>query len=45
MKPEEKARRTIDAMLTAAGWEVQSADDIEIDAAVAGWLAWTRWPR
>ncbi len=34
MKPEDKARQTIDAMLTAAGWQVQAAGDMDIDAAV-----------
>lgn len=33
MKPEEKARRTIDAMLDASGWQVQQSDDMDIDAA------------
>jgi type I restriction enzyme, R subunit len=33
MKPEDKARVVIDAMLDAAGWRVQPSDDVDIDAA------------
>lgn len=32
-KPEESARKNIDAMLTAAGWTVQSVDDINLSVA------------
>lgn len=33
MKPEEKARVTIDRMLTESGWVVQQSEDLDIDAA------------
>ena len=33
MRPEEKAREGIDAMLTAAGWDVQSKDAVNLSAA------------
>jgi type I restriction enzyme R subunit len=33
MKPEDKARVTIDRMLTESGWVVQSSDERDIDAA------------
>ena len=33
-RPEQAARRIIDANLRAAGWEVQSADDIDVSASL-----------
>ena len=30
--PEEKARKIIDAKLTAAGWTVQSRDEVNLSA-------------
>ncbi len=33
MTPEEKARQTIDAMLKASGWDVQSKDAVNLSAA------------
>ena len=33
-RPEQTARRIIDDNLRAAGWEVQSADDIDVSASL-----------
>lgn len=34
MKPEEQARKIIDAKLETAGWEVQDYDDLNLAAGV-----------
>ena len=34
MKPEDTARQTIDALLTAAGWQVQDYDRLNLGASL-----------
>ncbi|MEM8615269.1 MAG: type I site-specific deoxyribonuclease, partial [Cyanobacteria bacterium P01_H01_bin.105] len=34
MQPEEKARKTIDALLTAAGWQVQDYTSLNLGASI-----------
>ena len=39
MRPEERARRTIDQMLEDAGWRVQNRDELNLAASVNGGVA------